>query len=288
MHYAFDGRFELARRAIDWVLSELEASDGRERLPDLYVSARGIRETVLALADDLDAAERSAVETCELAARIPNRTIRSMTASALGQIHLMRGEYAEARRWAEESLEIAEAISNLTTLPAAAAVALLAHGALGEPVAAERYLAAIDEGLTASSSPQLNVRFIGDALLSVGDVDRARRYAERLRDQPVGGRLREVLVATALGDIAARLGRVEEADGCYRRAMGCAEAIGARSGLAVATLGAAELAAAAGTPPPTVGQLEQALAIVRTLRLERYRPRLERVMAGSRDALAVS
>src|SRR5206468_11917445 len=56
----------------------------------------------------------------------------------LGQIHLMRGEYAEAKRCAEESLEIAEAISNLGTLPAAAAVALLAGLALGETVAAER------------------------------------------------------------------------------------------------------------------------------------------------------
>ena len=288
LHYAFDGRFELARRAIDWVIDELEASDGRERLADLYVSARSVRDAVLALADDLDAASRSALDTSELAGRIPNRTIRSMTTGLLGQIHLMRGEYAEAKRCAEESLEIAEAISNLGTLPAAAAVALLAGLALGETVAAERYLAAIDEGLTASSSPQLNVRFIGDALLSVGDVDRARRYAERLRAQPVGGRLREVLVATALGDIASSLGEAEEAERCYRRAIGLAESIGARSGLAIATLGAAEVAAAAGTRPPSSAQLAQALAIVRALRLERYRARLEQATAGSREAVVAS
>src|SRR5439155_1001690 len=143
---------------------------------DLYVSARSVREGVLALADDLDAAERSAVETYELAGRIPNRTVRSMTASALAQIHLMRGEYAEAKRWAEESLEIAEAIANL----------------------------------------------------------------------------------------------------------------GARSVLAIATLGTAELAAAAGTHPPGARQLEQALAVVRALRLERYRPRLERVIAGAGAAVVVS
>src|SRR5207249_2893037 len=121
IQYAFDGRFELARRAADWVVDELESSGDRERLADLYVSARSVREGVLALADDLDAAERSAVETYELAGRIPNRTVRSMTASALAHIHLMRGEYAEAKRWAEESLEIAEAIANLGALPAAAA-----------------------------------------------------------------------------------------------------------------------------------------------------------------------
>src|SRR5207244_11945246 len=199
---------------IDWVIDELEASDGRERLADLYVSARSVRDAVLALADDLDAASRSALDTSELAGRIPNRTSRSMTTGLLGQIHLMRGEYAEAKRCADESLEIAEAISNLGTLPAAAAVALLAGLALGETVAAERYLAAIDEGLTASSSPQLNVRFIGDALLSVGGVDRARRYAERLRAHPVGRQLREVLVATAPGQIAASR---SEADGVERR-----------------------------------------------------------------------
>ena len=211
-----------------------------------------------------------------------------MTASALAQIHLMRGEYAEAKRWAEESLEIAEAIANLGALPAAAAVAILARLALGETTAPERYLTAIDEGLAGSSSPQLNVRFIADAFLSLGDLARAGRYAEQLRDRPFGGRLREALVATTLGEIAARLGRAEEAEGWYRRAIGVAEAIGARSVLAIATLGTAELAAAAGTHPPGARQLEQALAVVRALRLERYRPRLERVIAGAGAAVVVS
>ena len=287
-HYAFDGRFELARRAIDWVIDELEGSGGRERLADLYVSARWVREAVLGLADDLDAAERSAVETYELAGRIPNRTMRSMTASALAQIHLMRGEYAEAKRWAEESLEIAEAIANVGALPAAAAVAILARLGLGEAPAPERYLTAIDEGLAGSSSAGLNVRFIGDAFLALGDVARASRYAELLRERPFGGRLREVLVATTLGDIAAYLGRAEEAEGWYRRAIGLAEVIGAGSGLAIAILGAAELSSVAGTRPPSAGQLEQALAIFRALRLERYRPRLERVIAGTGAAVVAS
>src|SRR5207249_3410175 len=178
----------LARRAVDWVIAELEGSGTHEQLSDLYVSARLVREAVYALADDLDAAAGSAVETYEIAGRIPNRTVRSMTASALGQIHLMRGEYAEL-----------------------------------------------------------------------------------LRRRPFGGRLRGVLVSTTLGDVAARLGHAEEAEGWYRRAMGLAESIGARSGLAIATLGAAELARVAGTRPPSTGQLEQALAIFRALRLEHYR-----------------
>ena len=167
-------------------------------------------------------------------------------------------------------------------------VAILARLALGETTAPERYLTAIDEGLAGSSSPQLNVRFIADAFLSLGDLARAGRYAEQLRDRPFGGRLREALVATTLGEIAARLGRAEEAEGWYRRAIGVAEAIGARSVLAIATLGTAELAAAAGTHPPGARQLEQALAVVRALRLERYRPRLERVIAGAGAAVVVS
>src|SRR5438046_10526985 len=76
LHYAFDGRFELARRAIDWVIDELEASDGRERLADLYVSARSVRDALLALADDLEAASRSALDTSEPAGVNPKRTIR--------------------------------------------------------------------------------------------------------------------------------------------------------------------------------------------------------------------
>src|SRR5439155_1247138 len=173
LHYAFDGRFELARRAIDWVVDELEGSGEHERLADLYVNARWVREAVLALADDLDAAERSAAETYELAGRVPNRTMRSAAAGTLG-------------------------------------------------------------------------------------------------------------------DVAGRLGDSEEAEGWYRRAIGLAEAIGARSALAIATLGAAELAAAAGTHPPSAGQLEQALAICRALRLECYRPRLERVIAGAGAAVVAS
>src|SRR5207253_2489023 len=40
VNYAIDGRFELARRAMRWVMDELEPTEHRARLSDLYVSAR--------------------------------------------------------------------------------------------------------------------------------------------------------------------------------------------------------------------------------------------------------
>src|SRR2546430_11477591 len=47
INYAIDGRFELARRAMRWVMDELEPTEHRARLSDLYVSARWIRDNVL-------------------------------------------------------------------------------------------------------------------------------------------------------------------------------------------------------------------------------------------------
>ena len=56
--------------------------------------------------------------------RAPNRTVRSGAATTLAQVYFVRADYAEALRWADEGLEIAETIGNLAGFPAAAAIAL--------------------------------------------------------------------------------------------------------------------------------------------------------------------
>src|SRR5581483_9931248 len=122
--HALDGRFDLARRATDWVLEELEPTEDGARLGDLYISARWIRENVLYLADDLDAAAESSLETYALAIRAPNRTVTAGSSGILAQILFLRGDYAEALRWADESLAVLEAIGNVSGLPGPASVAL--------------------------------------------------------------------------------------------------------------------------------------------------------------------
>ncbi len=285
LQYAFDGRFDLARRALDWVSEEVERLNARTELPDLWVNMKGIRATILYLADELDGAAAAADETYRIALEIPNRTAQCMSTSALAQIHFLRGDSAAARRWADESLQMAETISNVSVLPTAAAIAVLTRLDLGERPAPERYLPPIEQGLTESGSPQLGVRFIVDALFALGDRRAAERYGAQLRAHPYGGRLREAHTAVTLGDLSARLGAIDEAERCYARAFAVADAIGARSTIVTATLGSAEAAAARNLPGPGARRLTHALALCRELRLERFRPRLERFVATYPDAV---
>jgi class 3 adenylate cyclase/tetratricopeptide (TPR) repeat protein len=277
IHYVLDGRFDLARRTIDWVVDELEQSEVHEQpFADIYVSARWVRDVVRYLSDDLDEVLAATTETHALAVRIPNRTIRSGAAGTLAQVHYLRGDYEAAKRWADEGLEIAEAIGNLSAFPAAAAIALAARVELGEPVAPGRYLERIDQGLVTAAGSQLNVRFVGDALVAVGDRSRLERYAETLRVHP-GGRLREALVGTALGDVLAALGRPDEAECRYRDALAFAESVGARSALAGAAYGIARLAAERGDEATALRYRDRALAVAQALGLTRYTRRLERL-----------
>src|SRR5262249_54023070 len=89
--YALDGRFEAARRVIDWVMEQIEGTGHRTELSDLYVSARWVRDTVLLFADELDAVTATAAETHAMAVRAPNRTATAGSASVLAQVHFLRG-----------------------------------------------------------------------------------------------------------------------------------------------------------------------------------------------------
>jgi len=86
---AFDGRFDVALRTIDWIIAELKRLEA-DQLGDVYVSALWIRDNVLYFQDDLDAAYASAQQTVALARRVPNRTVTSGAASTLAQIQFLR------------------------------------------------------------------------------------------------------------------------------------------------------------------------------------------------------
>jgi tetratricopeptide (TPR) repeat protein len=274
--YAHDGRFDLARRAIDWVGEEL----AREGLPpdsDLVLSTRWVRGAVLYMADDLDAAAEDLGATYALAKRAPNHTMTGGSASTLAQVHFLRGAYAEALRWADESLEVGEAIGNLALFPGSAAVALAARHELGEPAHTERYLDLLEQGIAVGTTVQMHVRFLADGLRVVDDPDRIARLAGQLAACPAGGRLRELLAATALGELWARVGRLAEAERRFARAMALAEAIGHRSGLAAAALGAADVALRRGDGAAAERLRARALTLARALRLGRFLARAERL-----------
>ncbi|HSV07140.1 MAG TPA: adenylate/guanylate cyclase domain-containing protein [Candidatus Binatus sp.] len=279
--YALDGRFALAQRVMNWSVGELERSGDRERLSDLYISSRWVRDSILYLSDELDAVIESGPETYDFAVRGPNRTVQGASAATLAQVHFMRGRFEEARHWADVSLDMAEAIAHLLVLPAAASIALLARVELGEPADTTRYVEAMEQGLASASHMHVNIRFVGEALLACNELERAERFAELLRARPFGGRLREALVATALGELMSRFGRLEEAERWYAEAIGTAEAIGSRSTLAAASLGAAELAAARGEHAVAARLAERTLGLSRELGLVRYADRAARLTPGA-------
>jgi class 3 adenylate cyclase/tetratricopeptide (TPR) repeat protein/ABC-type lipoprotein export system ATPase subunit len=275
---AFDGRFDVALRTIDWIIAELKRLEA-DQLGDVYVSALWIRDNVLYFQDDLDAAYASAQQTVALARRVPNRTVTSGAASTLAQIQFLRGEYDEALQWADEALAVAEAIGNITGFPAPAAIALASRVELGKPTDAQRYLELIDQAFAAGSTMQTSFRFIADGLLAVHDLERAARFVDALREHPIRtGRLRDAFTSAALGELLLRLGRDAEAERTFGHAMGLAELIGSRTTFAAAALGCAELAAARGDRRASLVYAERSLAIVRALSLRRYLPRLERII----------
>ena len=279
--YLLDGRFALAQRTIEWVVAELEHPGEAERLSDIYLSARVMQARMRYYSDDLAGAMRGAAETYELAVRASNRTIQSGTSATMAHICLVRGAYAEAKRYADRSLEMAEAVGALGTMRTEAAVALVASVELREPTAVTRYVDLINPRLAPEGDSALSTEAVTDALLLVGELHSAEQFA-RLAHDRASGRLREMLSTVTLANVLLHLGPLHwpEAARHFEEAIAVSESLGARTTLALARLGAAELAAARGDRDTCLRQLEHALSICRDLGLGRYQARAERLLAG--------
>jgi hypothetical protein len=123
-------------------------------------------------------------------------------------------------------------------------------------------------------------------MLAVGDHTRAERWAEQLRSQRRGGRLREAFASASIAQIMLRGGRWAESERAVGHAITVAEAIGARSVLAGACITAAELAEACNVPSLGKEPLARALPICRELRLVRLQARADRLRSGPAPAAA--
>jgi hypothetical protein len=256
-------------------LAELEALAPAERSIDLYLTARWVVDFVGFVADDLDTVEVHGARTLAMAREANNRTIQCIAGTMMAQIALLRGRNADAQAHADRALEIAETIGNLNVFPAAASVALLARTALGVPADVDDYLDRIDRGLDPHGLVQMNLRFINEAWLLAGNVERFLPRAEMMRETG-GGRIRRALLALAHADLLSRAGRVEAARDVYAEALALSLDTPMRSLLAQVVVGAASLGAAGLSLVRP--HIPTALAACRALSLERYGGAVERAL----------
>jgi class 3 adenylate cyclase/tetratricopeptide (TPR) repeat protein len=277
--YLFDGRFDVALQTFDEVVQGLERLH-EDKLPiDLYLSSRWMRDSVRFYCDDLEGAFESLRDTYDRAVKVPNRTIQASAAGFLAWVHLLRGCFGEAKRWADHAIEVSEAIGNVASLRTAAAVAAAARAELGEGTSAARYAGMIEQDVSARGDLSLKCHLAVTASLSVGEVERARRLAE-IGYAHAGGRYREAVCTAALGDVSQRLGAAnfDVAARWYARSVELARAIGSRSILAAAELGSAELAVRRGDPRAATQHVGEAARLFQELGLSYYRRRIESVL----------
>jgi tetratricopeptide (TPR) repeat protein len=230
---------------------------------------------------DPEGGREKLVETHDLAVRAANRTVQSGTAVTLGLVYLRRGEYSEAKRWADRGLELAEVIGNVAAMRTGAIVGLISRLELGEAVIVPRYLDLIEQHGTALGDLGLKSTLMVEAFLAVGEAKRAHRLAE-LAYAHAGGRLREAQCAAALGDVNRQLGpeHYAAAQQWYDRASELAAGIDSDWPTVIASLGAGELALARGDRAGATRLGERALALCRELGLGRYQARAESLLAS--------
>ena len=130
-----------ARRVTECVLAGSTRPGQRERLSDLYFAALWMQNAMLVYGgDDVAAAIADAKTTHDLAVRANNRTSAARWPPCSRSCTSCGASTRRPSSGAISSLEIAEAIGNVTTIRTGAAMALGARRELGESVSAERYL----------------------------------------------------------------------------------------------------------------------------------------------------
>ena len=204
----------------------------------------------------------------------------------LAQFYLLRGDAAEAQRWADHGQVMAERMGNVAALIASASVALVARQVQGVAVDATPYFDHLERALTASGPSQINFRFVAAAFINNGtDLERAERVMRRLYVL-AGGRLREAISALGLAAVVrARSGvGAPEVERLYHEAAARADATGVRSFAAEALLGLADVHRHRGDVVGAERHATQAAEIIRALGLG-Y---LDRLSGSGSNATAIA
>lgn len=266
--YLFDGRFQEATAVTEGVLAEIAAAGEQHTGPDTFLAARMLCDVVSVYRDDFDHALIEAHRTFELALERHNRTMRVIIASLIATVRLLRGEFAEARNWALRGLELAEAIGSRGSIPSLASIMILAQHAEGTSTDFTPYLDQIEADLGTVAGAQQNLRFVVDAFLSAGDLERAERAAQTVRRR-AGGRFRQAYSAKALGDVAMQRGASmrSRAARCYDEAIRLSREIGARSLLATTLLAQARLLGLQGQLETALEALDEAMPLFHALEM---------------------
>lgn len=287
-NYVLDGKFQQAYDAMQSILEELKRLGQEDPPTDLYISARWMSASFGYFLDDLRETIRATTETYETALRANNRTIQSSAALLLSHTYYILGDYPFAKDWAERALAIAQGIATDASIHRAAALTFAARVQLGERTNLTRFIDLAEQGLTAGGNLVYSLGIVVEALLILGDLNRAELFAQKSHDHSAG-RLREMLTLIALGDVGSRLGPAhwQPAQKHYDHAIALAEAMQSRSVLAVALIGAGELAEARGDRTTRQSHGRRALEICRDLGMGHYLARAERLVADE-PATAVS
>jgi hypothetical protein len=288
-NYLLDGRFAAAEEKIAWVVQELERLGHREQLSDMYVASFWMREGFSFYHDALDDSLLGVIESFELARKASNRTIQSTAGTVLSQIYLVRGDLARSKEWADRALATAEEIDNSSTIHRAAVICLASRVELGERAGLARFVELAEEGVPQGGNMLFAISILIETLCTLGDFARAERFA-RTSMEVAAGRLREMYALTALGEATLHLGPSywAESQSAFEKATQIAQAIEARSTLAIAGIGLGELALLRGQNVAGREQLASALALSRQLGLRRYELRAERALGESPAAAATA
>jgi tetratricopeptide (TPR) repeat protein len=272
--YLLDGRFALANAGLDEVVAELERTGARGT--DTWFGARFFRARARFWSDQLESAWQEALDTYEEAGALGNTTVHVSSAATLALVAYQRADYDAARKWADLSLAISTEIGNLPAMRNAATAGLGALLAQGAPARGTRYLEWIFEGLGDAGDLAITSHLIVEVLIAAGELARAERVAERLRES--GGRLRRMLADLALAAVQRERGQLGEAKRALAHALEIAEEIGSRSGVVAGLLGCGEIALAAAASDRAIDPLSRALALGREAGLHRWADRAQRLL----------
>jgi tetratricopeptide (TPR) repeat protein len=224
------------------------------------------------------------METYELAGTLENTTVHVSSAATLALVAYQRASYDDAKKWADLSLAISTEIGNLPAMRNAATAGLGALLAQGAPLRGSRYLEWIIEGLGDAGDLAITSHLIVEVLIRAGELARAERVTERLRDS--GGRLRRMLADLSLGAVHVERAQLGEAKHAFKHALAIGEEIGSQSGIVAGMLGLGEVALAAGAPDRAAEPLRRARTLGREAGLHRWADKAERLLGHESARLA--